>query len=35
VRADAAGVKTAMVKTIAGANGEHVHWREVLFKNDP
>lgn len=31
-RAEAAGVKVAKVKSLAG---NHMHWREVLFKNDP
>jgi glycosyltransferase involved in cell wall biosynthesis len=35
IRAAEAGVKTTLVKSISGKNDEHIHWREVLFKNDP
>lgn len=31
-KAEAAGHKTALVKSLSGAS--HVHWREVLFKRD-
>lgn len=31
-KAEALGHKSALVKSVSG---NHVHWREVLFKNDP
>lgn len=34
-KAEAAGQKTVLVKSISGKDGEQVHWREVLFKNTP
>lgn len=34
-RAEAEGHKTALVKSISGKTGEHIHWRDVLFKNTP
>jgi glycosyltransferase involved in cell wall biosynthesis len=35
LKAEAAGHKTVLVKSISGKDGEHIHWREVLFKRDP
>lgn len=34
-RLDNEGHKVALVKTLAGNNDEQVHFREILFKNDP
>lgn len=34
-RVDALGEKTVYVKTLLGKDDHHIHWREVLFKNDP
>lgn len=34
-KAEALGHKTVLVKSISGKKGEHIHYREVLFKNDP
>ena len=34
-RAEQQGVKTVLVKSLSGKGDHHVHWREVLFKNDP
>lgn len=34
-KADALDHKTALVKSYMGKDNGHVHWRDVLFKNDP
>lgn len=34
-KAEAAGVKTVLVRSLMGSDDKHVHYREVLFKNDP
>ncbi len=33
-KAEAAGMKTVLVKSLMGTDDKHEHWREVLFKND-
>lgn len=34
-KAASLGHKTALVKSISGDKGQYIHWRDVLFKNDP